>query len=366
VERSDLFWGRLGKPWRLSGLVLAGAALFAIGAGSSATKPRTVVAIKGASFYINGVVTNRGTRAQGLLMNSRMVQAAFDDENQRTAVKWRYPDTRRWSAARNTQELVRAIPSYAAKGLNAITINLQGGSPSGRPDDAPQNVTTAFRPNGSLKPPWLGRVDRVIQACARNRMVVILGLFYFGQDQRLKGERAVISAVDNATRWLVKQRYTNVLVEIDNEANLNYNHDILKSQRVDELIRRVQKHSHGRLKVSTSLAGGSMPPDDVIRASDFVLLHGNGQNPASIREMVDRVRATQAYRARPKPIVFNEDSTNLANLEAAVEKKASWGYYDQGSSNYVDGFQSPPVNWRISTPSKRAFFQRIASLTRKR
>jgi len=135
---------------------------------------------------------------------------------------------------------------------------------------------------------------------------------------------------------------------------------------VDELIRRVQKHSHGRLKVSTSLAGGSMPPDDVIRASDFVLLHGNGQNPASIREMVDRVRATQAYRARPKPIVFNEDSTNLANLEAAVEKKASWGYYDQGSSNYVDGFQSPPVNWRISTPSKRAFFQRIASLTRKR
>jgi hypothetical protein len=365
-----VFCPRLGTAWRLSTLVVAAATVLAVGgscdAGSSAAKPKTAVTINGTQFYINGVVTNRGAPAQGLLMNSRMVQAAFDDENPQTVAKWRYPDSGRWSAGRNTQELVRSIPSYAAKGLNAITINLQGGSPTGRPDNAPANVTTAFKPDGSVKHAWLSRVDKVIRACARNRMVVIVGLFYFGQDQRLDGQRAIFSAADNATRWLVKQRYRNVLVEIDNEANLNYNHEILKPQRVAELIRRVRNRSHGRLRVSTSLAGGAIPPDAVIRASDFVLLHGNGQSPGSIGAMVDRVRATDAYRARPKPIVFNEDSTNLANLEAAVQKKASWGYYDQGSSNYVDGFQSPPVSWAIDTAKKRAFFQAVAFLTGKR
>jgi hypothetical protein len=334
-------------------------------ADRSAARPRkrTVVAIHGTRFYINGARTYRGTRAEGLLLNTRMVQAAFDDENPATATAWRYPDTRRWSADRNVREFVNALPSYAAKGLNAITINLQGGSPRGGPDDAQPNVTSAFRADGTLKSSWLQRVDRIVRACAANRIVVIVGYFYFGQDQRLANERAVLAGVDNATKWLVKQRYTNVLVEINNEANLNYNHDILKPQRVEELISRVKSIARGYLKVSTSFAGGTIPPDAVIRASDFVLLHGNGQNAASVRQMVERVRATQAYRALPKPVVFNEDSTNLANLDAAVEQGASWGYYDQGSSNYVDGFQSPPVNWRINTSSKRAFFEKLATLS---
>jgi hypothetical protein len=335
------------------------------GARSAQKAARTIVAIKGTRFYINGAVTFRGTGAEGLLLNSRMVQASFDDENSSTAGRWRYPDDGRWSAARNTREFVDAVPSYAASGLNAVTINLQGGSPSGRADNMQQNVTSAFRSNGTLKPAWLRRVDRIIRVCATNRIVVIVGFFYFGQDQRLADDRAVTAAVDNATKWLVRQRYTNVLVEIDNEANLNYEHGILKPERVSELIRRVRVHSHGRVKVSTSFAGGTIPPEAVIRESDFILLHGNGQSADSIRQMVDRVVATQGYRARSKPIVFNEDSVNLSNLDAAIEKKVSWGYYDQGSGNYIDGFQSPPVNWRINTSSKRAFFARIAALTRK-
>jgi len=82
--------------------------------------------------------------------------------------------------------------------------------------------------------------------------------------------------------------------------------------------------------------------------------------------MVDRVRGLDSYGMKPKPIVFNEDSTNLANLEVAVGRKTSWGYYDQGSNDYRDGFQTPPVNWSINTSEKRAFFDRVASLTGKR
>jgi hypothetical protein len=40
-----------------------------------------------------------------------------------------------------------------------------------------------------------------------------------------------------------------------------------------------------------------------------------------------------------------------------------WGYYDQGWNNYVDGFQSPPTNWSISTPVKGLFFEQVAKLT---
>jgi hypothetical protein len=76
--------------------------------------------------------------------------------------------------------------------------------------------------------------------------------------------------------------------------------------------------------------------------------------------MVRRTRAVQGYT--PKPILFNEDDhynfdqpTN--NFTAAIGEYASWGYYDQGTNNYADGYQSPPVNWGINTERKQGFFR---------
>lgn len=65
--------------------------------------------------------------------------------------------------------------------------------------------------------------------------------FYFGQDQRLTDEAAVIRATDNATRWLFERGYRNVLVEINNECNVRYDHEILQPKRMHELIERVRK-----------------------------------------------------------------------------------------------------------------------------
>jgi hypothetical protein len=56
-----------------------------------------------------------------------MVQAIFDDENPETAVHWRYPDTGRWDADRNTDEFCAALPQYRRHGLLAVTVGLQGG-----------------------------------------------------------------------------------------------------------------------------------------------------------------------------------------------------------------------------------------------
>lgn len=51
-----------------------------------------------------------------------------------------------------------------------------------------------------------------------------------------------------------------------------------KPQRVHELIDRVKTRSRDgrRFLVGTSYGGGAIPRENVVRASDFLLLHGNG------------------------------------------------------------------------------------------
>jgi hypothetical protein len=284
-----------------------------------------------------------------------MVQAVIDIENESTP--FGYPDTGRWDPERNVDEFVAALPDYAAAGLDAVTVNLQGGNPLDAPvDNRPDWRISAYRADGSIHPEWLSRLDRVLSTAEDEGLVVILGLFYFGQDHRLANETAVIRAVDGVVDWLVAGEYRNVLIEICNECNVNYDHAILRPDGVTELMRRVRDRSDGRLAVSASLTGGNVPDDSWIEASDFVLLHGNRQEASSIRAMVRQVRNSSAYTASPNPIVFNEDSTNLANMEAAVDAGAGWGYHDKV------GFQVPPVSWAIDSAEKQAFFEAVDGL----
>ena len=105
------------------------------GAGSMMRR-QTRVAVDGEAWLINGDPTwrqreYRGWPIEGLLLNSRMANAIFDDANPANRFLWRYPDTGRWDADRNTDEFVRALPVYREHGLTAVTVNLQGGAPFG-------------------------------------------------------------------------------------------------------------------------------------------------------------------------------------------------------------------------------------------
>ncbi|WP_414662477.1 hypothetical protein [Horticoccus sp. 23ND18S-11] len=62
-------------------------------------------------------------------MNSRMVQGIFDDQNPATRTRRTFPDGKPWDPDRNTSEFIAAIPEWRRHGLNAFTLNLQGGSP---------------------------------------------------------------------------------------------------------------------------------------------------------------------------------------------------------------------------------------------
>jgi len=341
------------------------------------SKRLTEVSIQGEQFFINGRPTYEGRvwnghKIEGLLMNSRMVQGIFDDLNPATRSLWTYPDTGVWDPDRNTAEFIAAMPAWRAHGLIAFTINLQGGSPQGYSQEQPWH-NSALTAEGELRPDYMARLERILDRADELGMAVILGIFYFGQDHRLADEAAVCRAVDNAVDWVFDRGYRHVLIEVNNECNVRYTHDILKPPRVHELIERVKARTRDgrRLLVSTSYGGNFVPLPNVVRVADFILIHGNGVNdPARIAEMVRQTRQVEGYR--PMPILFNEDDhfdfdKPMNNMIAAISEYAGWGFFDYRmkgeEGDFAAGYQSVPVNWEISSPRKRGFFTLLKEVT---
>ena len=357
-------------------LVLGLPATIALVAFQQLSKPQTIVSIRGNAFYINNEITYKGRywnnyKIEGLLYNSRMVQGIFDDSNPDTRNRFVYPDTKVWDAQRNTNEFVNAMTIWHKHGLLSFTINMQGGSPMGYGNHG--WVNTAFDSLGNIKPTYLERLQQILDKADQLGMVPILGLFYFGQDEQLQDENAVIQAVKNTVHWLLENDYRNVLIEVNNECNVRYDHAILQPDRVHELIELVKStevNGH-RLLVSTSYGGGTIPKPNVIETADFILLHGNGvQEPDSIAAMVTKTRAVEGYANQP--ILFNEDDhyhfdKKWNHLVAATSEYASWGYFDyrMEGEGYESGFQSVPVDWQINSPRKQGFFDKLKEITGK-
>ena len=163
--------------------------------------PKTEISLEGDKFLVNGTPTNesatfRGVSIEGLMMNSRMANAVFDDDNEFTRHLWAYPDNEKWDADRNTNELIEMLPTYKSKGLSCIDVNLQGASPLGYYKSSPEGLSDlmarirtkfpdatepeiwaglpgtrsqpwnsgAFTENGDLKPAFMKRVAKVIEA----------------------------------------------------------------------------------------------------------------------------------------------------------------------------------------------------------
>jgi hypothetical protein len=359
-------------------LTSAAAALLPVRAmpGVQAPRRKTTVAIAGDRFLINGRPTYagrtwRGMRIEGLLMNSRMVQGIFDDLNPETRGRWTYPDTKQWDAERNTREFIAAMPEWRRHGLLSFTIGLQGGSPQGYSQDQPWH-NSAFDADGTLRPDYMNRLERILDRADELGMVPIVGYFYFGQDQRLEGDAAVRRGVQEATTWLLKKGYRNILVEIANECdNRKYEQPLIQAPRIHELIQLARSISHDghRFPVSASFNGGSIPHPNVVGVADFLLVHGNGvKQPERIGLLVQNTRKVSGYRTMP--ILFNEDDhfdfdKPQNNFVAAVSEYASWGYFDfrMEGEGFDEGYQSVPVNWGISSARKRGFFSLVQEMT---
>ena len=281
----------------------------------------TRVSIAFGQWHINGKVTYPGTKAEGLLMNVRMVNAVFEDAN----------DTTRpggFDSDANADAFIAQIPDYVASGVRAFTIGLQGGMPGYE-----GAVNSAFNPDGSLRSAYLTRVRRVIDACDRSGAVVILGSYYQRQDQVLKDEAAVRAGVVNVARWVQNSGFTNVVLEIANEfAHQGFDHPILKDPQGEAELIALAKTIAPRLLVSTAGMGNGTLPDQVAQASDFLLIHFNTTELADIPA---RISALKKYG---KPIVCNEDDKVGADGAMAAERTvaggASWGFMHSRVNQY--------------------------------
>ena len=349
--------------------------LFMAFSAISQTPRKTVVSISADKFYLNDELTYSGTNwnghpIEGLLMNARMVQGVFDDLNSETVKNWEYSDTKKWDAGRNTDEFVANMSIWKSYGLLSFTLNLQGGSPYGYSQSQPW-INSAYTESGELRPAYFKRLERILDKADELGMAPMLGLFYFGQDPNLTDEKAVVNAVSNVIDWLHSKDYKNVVIEVNNECNVRYDHAILQPERVHELIELVKsKEKNGyRFLVSTSYGGGAVPKENVVRASDFILLHGNGvSDPNKIIEQVEATRKVTGYTNQP--IVYNEDDhfnfdQDLNNFTAAVSAFASWGYFDyrMKDEGFEEGYQSVPVDWGINSERKKGFFGLMKEIT---
>ena len=284
------------------------------------------------------------SEAAGRLMNLRLAQGLFDDE---------WLTEAKFDPEENTRRLIAALDAYKEHGILAINVSLQAGNagyarecelikrqPRAHPGPGKGCLTSAFRPDGSLKEPWLRRLLRLQRELDRRGMVLDLMYFYQGQDEVLANSEAIRRGVVNATDWLIDHNCRNVIIEIANEHDVAaYDHDRYIHREMGALIelarsRFAAKKAPFRLPVSAS-TGGSMRVFEGVRDhADLVLFHGNGKTPEA-----KRLRTIELVGdpAMPGPIVMNEDDNGrdttpenlareLASFDALFQNGSSWGY----------------------------------------
>ena len=256
------------------------------------------------------------------------------------------------------------MPTWRKHGLLAVTLNLQGGSPEGYSKAQPWHNSAINADGTPGRASTMARLAKVIDKADELGMVVILGLYYFGQDERVKDE----SGRDRrrgcrrrlADRQEVHERAGRSEQRVQREGLRPRHPEARAGARTDrageEAERGERKHP---LLAGTSYGGGAIPKPNVVKASDFLLLHGNGvKEPKRIAEMVQQTRQVDGYR--PMPILFNEDDhfdfdKPENNFAAAVGEYASWGYFDfrMKGEGFDEGYQSVPVNWKTAASGRR-------------
>lgn len=80
----------------------------------------TRISITGDKWYINDRLINEGTPAEGLLMNVRMVNAAFEDRSSQLEKVYDF------DPMANTRYFLSKIPEYASLGVNVFNGKKEG------------------------------------------------------------------------------------------------------------------------------------------------------------------------------------------------------------------------------------------------
>jgi hypothetical protein len=358
----------------------------------------TVLTAVGDDWYINGTIVNEGLPfIEGQFLGARMVQALFDVETASgtNPTNYQYPDeVTTWTAPRdpdrNTAEFIAMIPTYRSYGLNMVTVGMQGGAVARGSSGwiIGGKGISAWNADGTMKAGWRTRLIDLLTAADENGLIVNLQCFYHNRDDVLTDATAVWAAMyylidvilDPAVNGV--KHFQNVLFEVGNELGFSgASHTILAPDNMGTTITALKSyvstnHPGKTLLFSCSMPGGATHPNDAIGPFDYISIHSNNDTPTDVISSVNNCRNKSNYSGCP--IQITEDNmpfaeaepTGFPNMVAAIENRnVGWGFYDQPDhillsnpgGNYVDGFQSPPVNWSINTFRKQALFDAFAA-----
>ena len=279
--------------------------------------------------------------AAGKLMNIRLANALFLDEWMRE---------RPFDPEFNTDSVIQALDFYKAHGILMINVSLQGAQAGYNKavngidrENAYQlgpgrgAYVSIFRPDGSLKPDWLGRLERLLNAADRRGMFVNLMYFYHGQSGLFRSTDAIHKAAMNITDWLIAHGFRNVIIDVANEYDLpgpQWDFKGYIPQNIIPLIDEVRERFRNAdyvLPIGASSDGRMRYPNSLKGQVDLLLVHGDGRDPR------EKLRRVEELKNAGRPVLMTEDDNgratteehlagDLASCDIFFHDAQGWGY----------------------------------------
>jgi hypothetical protein len=125
-----------------------------------------------------------------------------------------------------TADFISHLDTMKEHGIQSVKLCIQGG----RATEGGNSFFNGYNADGSLKSEFFDRLEDILNATAERGMVLVLQLFYRGQDQELTDDEAVLNAVENTVNWLEAGGWKHYWLHVINEWYHNgYDHDQLKT-----------------------------------------------------------------------------------------------------------------------------------------
>lgn len=117
---------------------------------------------------------------------------------------------------KSVNDLINHLDEYKSYGLNTISTFFMGSRFSD---------IHGYNPDGSLNTLYQQRMGKLIEACDKRGMVVLVGILYWGSGLHERTNKFyenwkqedVIKAMRNTVKWLLDNKYQNVFIDPDNE-----------------------------------------------------------------------------------------------------------------------------------------------------
>jgi len=320
---------------------------------------KTKYEIKGRDFYINGKPTyseipGSNENVHGLLFNARFIQGVFQDINPKNQGDYnRFGKT--FDPEKNTDDLIAALPDWYNYGMRAFTVGLVGGGPCMSLTDWGSLEFGTFSSDGkTMDTGVFDRLVRIIDAADRLGMLVIVSYLYQGQLRYFDNDSAIETACKTATDAICGLDYDNIIIEVANEYDIFEpkvpQTKLYEPEKMASLVEKVKTWCGGRFAVGSSTYCIKESDRPVMQASDICIFHGNDSRREELHARAKMIRKW----CPDKPLVVNEDSAMVTQMDVAFEDHFSWGYYNNLTK------QEPPTDWNITPGEDRYFAYRMA------